>query len=153
MMKLIDEAKENAFQTIENEAIYLLSNFRMTEEGNQSITGFGLDVADYKVQLLEFGKALDRVENDVENFNEHDRERVDALRALARLATAYYDFKSRNERLMKILEETRDRVATLRDNFESAQAYISDIENDADYLDDNLNDFEEEIEDKTLETI
>lgn len=153
MMKLIDEAKENAFQTIENEAIYLLSNFRMTEEGNQSTTDFGLDVADYKVQLLNFGKALENVENDVENFNEHDRERVDALRALARLAHAYYDFKSRNERLMKILEETRDRVATLRDNFESAQAYISDIENDADYLDDNLNDFEEEIEDKSLETI
>lgn len=149
MMKLIDEAKEKAFQTIENEAIYLLSNFKMTEEGDQSITGFGLDIADYKVQLLEFGKALENVEN----LNEHDRERVDALRALARLATAYYDFKSRNERLMKILEETRDRVATLRDNFESAQACISDIENDADYLDDNLNDLEEEIEDKTLETI
>lgn len=123
----------------------------MTEEGDQSITGFGLDVADYKVQLLEFGKALESVEE--ENLNEHDRERVSALRALARLARAYYDFKCRNERLMKILEETRDRVATLRDNFESAQAYISDIENDADYLDDNLNDFEEEIEDKTLETI
>ena len=151
MMKLIDEAKEKAFQTIENEAIYLLSNFNMTEEGNQSTTGFGLDVADYKVQLLEFGKALESVEE--ENLNEHDRERVDALRSLARLASAYYEFKSRNERLMKILEETRDRVATLRDNFESAQAYISDIENDADYLDDNLNDFEEEIEDKTLETI
>lgn len=151
MMKLIDEAKEKAFQTIENEAIYLLSNFNMTEEGNQSTTGFGLDIADYKVQLLEFGKALESVEE--ENLNEHDREKVSALRWLARLATAYYDFKCRNERLMKILEETRDRVATLRDNFESAQAYISDIENDADYLDDNLNDFEEEIEDKTLETI
>lgn len=151
MMKLIDEAKEKAFQTIENEAIYLLSNFNMTEEGNQSTIGFGLDIADYKVQLLEFGKALESVEE--ENLSEHDRERVDALRSLARLATAYYDFKSRNERLMKILEETRDRVATLRDNFESAQSYISDIENDADYLDDNLNDFEEEIEDKTLETI
>ena len=153
MMKLIDEAKENAFQTIENEAIYLLSNFRMTEEGNQSTTAFGLDIADYKVQLLEFGKALESLDESAENFSEHDRERVDALRTLARLATAYYDFKCRNERLMKILEETRDRVATLRDNFESAQAYISDIENDADYLDDNLNDFEEEIEDKTLETI
>ena len=149
MMKLIDEAKENAFQTIENEAIYLLSNFRMTEEGDQSITGFGLDVDDYKIQLEAFGNALESVEN----LNEHDRERVDALRSLARLARAYFDFKRRNERLMKILEETRDRVATLRDNFESAQAYISDIENDADYLDDNLNDFEEEIEDKTLETI
>ena len=149
MMKLIDEAKENAFRTIEDEAIYLLSNFKMTEEGNQSITGFGLDVDDYRIQLENFGNALESVEN----LNEHDRERVDALRSLARLARAYFDFKRRNERIMKILEETRDRVSTLRDNFESAQAYISDIENDADYLDDNLNDFEEEIEDKTLETI